>query len=937
MDESLSIELNPAAATRRRPRPLWAAAASLALCLALGWTPRALSQNAAPPTPAPPPANAPAAPLPPTPEETRAFEAARNAFQDRNYSVARKFFAEFVQQFPGSDRAAEAILIQARATLEQGEVESALKLLESSLPKGGRVADEYRYWMGVAHHSQGRFAAAAEQFGRLLKDHPASARRLEAAYGEARARFKLGEWSRVVELLRSPSGSFREAVKTRPKDDLATSGDLMLVEALLELRNYGEAETLARSLEGRKLTVELRWRIQQTLCRVLLESQRFPAALTQSSNAVLSARETGAPSAVAESLQIQAAILERLNQLAEAAQVYEKNLQPPTPLERQLEALLQLIRLHVARNQFNAATQRLELLLAQSAGGTNADVALITYGEIFLRQFLSAAKSEATNTTASVSTNVLNEATARFDQLLRAFPASRFTGLAHLYRGWALWSQERTSESQEAFRAALQALPFGEDQAMAQYKLAEVQFRLRDLTNAAVSFRAFIDRYAALPRIQNTLYDQALLHLIRVSFELKDGQGAAAAMEKFLSWNPNSALVDSGLLLMGRRLTLLDQPEKARDWLSKISEKSPQKDVAELAIARSFTQEGNWPMALARYSAWLNRFTNAPDLRPRAEFNQAWATYQSGAESNAYSLFTNFVALHPTNDLAPLAQFWIGDFYLRQLRYTNAEIQLYTNAEIQFRKIYQDTNRVPDELTYQARMQEGRAAFTRQGFNNAHEIFSQIVNEKPPYQDLVARAYFALADCLMSQAAISTNAFAKYAEAGKAYQNITFLYGTNPVAPKAWGNLGNCLLQLAQLQQYATSYQQATNAYQQAMAHPLATVADRSRAEVGLGIALRKMAENFTSPKERQPVLDLAQWHFQRVLYEKNVSNMEQPDRFWQRVAGLESGRLSESLQDWKAAVGTYERLKQILPQFSADMDKRIERARSDTGLPAAK
>ena len=871
------------------------------------------------------------APAGPSAEEVRAFEAARNAFQDRSYPVARKFFADFTQQFPTSERVADAILFQARAAMEQGDSVASLSLLAANLPKAGRVADEYRYWMGVVHHSQGRFMAAAEQFERLLKEHPASARRLEASYGEARARFKLAEWSRVVELLRLPTGSFREAARSRSKDDLVASGDLMLVEALLELHNYSDAEAMAHSLETRKLSIDLKWRVAQTLCRVLMESQNFSAALNQSSNAVASARETGTPTALAESQQIQASILERLNKLSEAAQAYEKNLLPPTPPERQLEALLQLIRLHLARNQFTSATQRLEMLLTQTAGGTNADVALLTYGEIYLRQFAATPQLEGTNSAPAASTNALNEAISRFSHLLRTYPSSRFSGLAHLYRGWALWSQDRASECLEDFRAALQALPFGEDQAVAQYKLAEIQFQMRDLTNAASSFRAFIDRYSALPRIQNTLYDQALLNLARVSFELKDRAGAAAATEKLLSWNPNSALMDSTLLLMGRRLTLLDQPEEARAWLSRISEKSPQKGVAELAIARSFTQEGNWPNAIARYEDWLSHFTNAPNLRPRAEFNRAWATYQSGHESNAYSLFTNFVEVHPGNELTPLAQFWIGDFYLRQLRYTNAEIQLYTNAEIQFRKIYQDTNRAPDELTYQARMQEGRAAFTRQGFNNAHEIFSQIVNEKPPYPDLVARAYFALADCLMSQAAISTNAYAKYAEAGKAYQNITFLYGTNPVAPKAWGNLGNCLLQLAQHQQDGASYQQATNAYQQAMAHPLATVADRSRAEVGLGITLRKLGENLTSPKERQPVLDLAQWHFQRVLYEKNVTRNEQPDRFWQKVAGIESARLSESLLDPTAAIGTYERLKQMLPQLSSDMDKRIARARSDS------
>ncbi len=851
-------------------------------------------------------------------DATRAFDAARKAFQDGNPGTARKFFAEFIDQHPQSDRVPEALLYQARATLSQGQVDEALALLEGRIGSSGRFTDEYRYWMGECLLRKEKYAAAAEQFALLLKGFPASARRLETAYGEARARFKLGDWVKVVELLQTQGGSFRQAAAARPKDDLVVSGDLMLVEALLELRNHAEAEKVVNSLSNQAPTTEMKWRQGQALCRVLLEAGKFPAALSQSSNALAAAALTGSPSAVAESIQTQASILSRLNLLPQAAQVYERNLAESTPTPRRFEALLQLIRLHLAQDQFAQATQRLELLINSSAATTNSDVPLLTYGEVFLRQYAVEQSQTLTNAAAGVSTNLLTDAVDRFDRLIRSFPLSRLTGLAHLYRGWALWAQDRSIESQESFRAAIKTLPYSEDQAVAQFKLAETFFKLRDLTNAGTEFRIFIDRYSELPRVQNTLYDQGLLYLARIGFEMRDKQGATSAMEKLLAWQPKSSLYDSRLLLMGRRLTLLDQPEEARSWLSRISDESAQKPVAELVIARSFAQQGNWTNAYARYAEWLARFTNATDLKPKAEFNFAWTTYQSGQESNAYALFTNFVTLYATNDLAPLVEFWIGDYFLRQQRYTNAEIQ--------FRRIYQSTNLPPaSELAYLARMQEGRAAFARQGFNNAHEIFSQIVNDKPPYPDLVARAYFALADCLWAQASLSTNAFAKYAEAAKAFGNITFLYGTNEVAPKAWGNLGNCLLQLAQ--QNPKSYQEVTNAYQQAILHPLASIADKSRAEVGLGIALRKFAETFAGTKERQPILEAAKTHFMRVLYEKNVTSSETPDAFWQRQAGLEAARLAEVGQDWMGAIGIYERLKQLIPQLGADLDRRILRA----------
>ena len=526
----------------------------------------------------------------------------------------------------------------------------------------------------------------------------------------------------------------------------------------------------------------------------------------------------------------------------------------------------------------------------------------------------------STNAPAGTRTNLLAEAIARFDQVVRLQPPSPLAGRAHLNRGWALWAQDRLPESQDAFKTAVQTLPFSEDQAVAQYKLGETQARLHDVTNAIATLREFTNRFASLPRVQNTLMDQGLLHLVRLYFETRNPDAAQVTLDRLLTWKPDSSLVDSSLLFMGNRLTLLDEPEQARRWLSKVADNSPAKPIAELAIARTFSQQGLWTNSLLQYSNWLARFTNQLDLRPRAEFNLSWTTFQCGSETNAYQLFTNFVASHPMDALAPMAEFWIGDHYYRQ--------QDYTNAEIQFRRIYQNTNWPLSELTYEAKMQEGRAAFARKGFNNAQELFTQILNEKPAYPDLVARAFLAYGDCLMIQAAISTNAFARYEEASKAFRNLTILYATNSVAPKAWGNLGNCYLQLAQ-QDPAYYYSEATNSYQQVINHPLASIVDRSQAEIGIGIALKKRADTFTTALEREPLLERAQFHWHRVLYEKNLLKGESPDPFWQKKAGLESAQLAEAMQDWKAAAGIYERLRDLLPQLGPYLDRQIARVKA--------
>lgn len=871
------------------------------------------------PNPTPTPATAPS-----VEEENKAFIAGQRAFESSSYTVAENFFAEFLRTYPNSTKSAEAFLFMARAILNQGNADRCIEVLRQNLSKSGAVMDQYYYWLAESFYRKGDLKSAIDQFTLLLKQHPTSTWQLEASYSTARCYFKLGEWSRVVELLSNPKGNFREAAKIRANDTLVISGDLMLVEALLELKNYSAAEEVSRSLAQRALVPEMKWRQEQLLTRVLLESQQLTQALSQSTNAVASAAATGLASASAEAYALQGTILSRLNRLDEAAKVYEQNLTPGSPLPRQKEALLQIIQLRLAQNEFSLATQKLDALLSSKLMATNTDLVLLTYGEIFLHDYALHHQNlgAGTNSPASpTGTNLLVEAIVRFDQVIKSQPSGLVLGLAQLNKGWALWAQNRLTEARQSFQDATENLSWSEQQATAQYKLAETQFRLSEYTNALASFRKFTNQFLTLPRIRNTLLDQALIHMVRIGFELNDTRSAAEAVERLLGWKPDSSYVDRSLLLMGQHLTLRDQPQKAREWLSKVPDLSPKKPVAELLIAESYTREGRWTNALGSYTAWLSRFATNQELRPNAEYYLALTTYGAGSESNAFILFTNFVSNYPEHPLAPQAQFWIGEYFLRQ--------QNYTNAEIHFRRLYQNTNWPVTKLTYDARMQEGRAAYARQGYNNAQELFTGIVNEKdPPYPKLVAEAYFALGDCLWTQATTSTNAVRQFEDASTAFLNITRRYPTNDVAPKAWGNLGNCYLQLAQ-QDSADNYKKATNAYHQVLLHPLASASNRSEAEIGIAIVLKKLAESATQARDRQVLLDRAQVHLQRVLYEKNLFDSEKPDPFWQKKAGLEAALISESTLDWRAAAGTYERLKQLFPQVSSDLDRRLSRAKS--------
>src|SRR6185295_12693814 len=106
--------------------------------------------------------------------------------------------------------------------------------------------------------------------------------------------------------------------------------------------------------------------------------------------------------------------------------------------------------------------------------------------------------------------------------------------------------------------------------------------------------------------------------------------------------------------------------------------------------------------------------------------------------TNALNVFTNFVVQFPTNELAPLAQTWVADFYFNQKNYFQAKKE--------YQRIFENASWPVTNLTYQARMMAGKAAFAFTDYKGAAEVFSELVTEKRTPTNIVAEALFALGD-----------------------------------------------------------------------------------------------------------------------------------------------------------------------------------------------
>ena len=116
----------------------------------------------------------------PVPEEEQAIKAASESFRLTYYERAEKDFADFIQKFPNSERVRDAIFFQAEARLKQSNFAGTVSLLTTNLATAGPWADKYLYCLGQAYLGLKAFDKAADAFGRLAREFPASTHRLEA-------------------------------------------------------------------------------------------------------------------------------------------------------------------------------------------------------------------------------------------------------------------------------------------------------------------------------------------------------------------------------------------------------------------------------------------------------------------------------------------------------------------------------------------------------------------------------------------------------------------------------------------------------------------------------------------------------------------------------------------------------------------------------------
>lgn len=845
--------------------------------------------------------------------EQRDFAAAAAAFKDSMWSRAEVEFAQFAANHPQSALVPQAILLQAQADFKQAKLIDAVTLLQTRESSSGGLADQYTYWIGLAQFQNADYSEAADTFAQLVQTFPASQWRLDAVVNEAVACSKLGQWSQAITLLQNPDGFFQESARTNATDSRVLNGQLLLAKSLLAENQPAAAATVLQSSTPFKHNADLDWQRLYLLCQAQLSAGNTNGALALTTNLITIANNSDRR---AQAMAEQADILQKTGRLAAAQAVYEENLANNAPPDWQRQAILKIADLSAAQTNYSDAQDSLQSFLTRFPNSAEADSALLALGELQLKNYL--ATPSATNDLALAQSN--------FDQFVNTFTNSSLLGKAFLDRGWGFWIQGKWAESAASFQAATEKLPPSVDLAVARFKLADARFRLNQLTSARDNYQAVINDFTNYPVVGKALGAQALYQTLLVCLQLNDFTGATNALAQILEIYPVSSVAEESILLVGGSLSDLGQPGNARALYQKFEEEFPQSgqlpDV-QLAIARTYEQQTNWPQAISLYNSWINDYSNSFKV-PVVKYARAWANYQGGYETNAFLLFTNFLVEYPSNGLTPVAQWWLGDYYYSQGDWYNAET--YYNLVSQNHS---------SQLSYAALLMAARAALGWGSYEATNYLLTLIGDTNcPPVFD--AQALFTYGDVLMQEPSSDTNdPLANFKQAIPYFlllckQYSSPEYASFEWAPLACGEVGDCYLQLAtQNPQY---YSDATNAYTQVMASPLVgteMVAARSQAQIGLGMVYEKLAALTTNSVDQTVLLHAALDNYLDVFFGNNLRNNETADPFWVKKSGLQALPLIESL-------GTgdpdkfIDQMEALLPQLKDSLEKK----RLEIGAP---
>jgi len=855
----------------------------------------------------------------PLPDERRAHDVVIRLFEDGIYTIAEREAEDFLRRYPQSRWAAEVALIQARAAMQLGHYDRAMRVLRSMWDRAGDWADDYLYWSAQIQAAQGAYEEAAQEYHRLLTQYPQSNWRFEAAFREIEAWFRAGNYQQCIQSIQDPKGPFQKLAAEQPQNEWILRGRLLLAEAWLALGNLTAAEGALDVLGKLELPPGLDWQRRFLLMKIRYQTGRIIPALTESTNLWTVATNWVSLSLQAEAAYIQGRLFEQQKKPNQALQAYRRNFSMAIPVEWRKQTVERLM---VLATQVELRSRVQQLLTEWIQNHPNDPIGdrIRFYLAQFPLEDYRALKRSAREVPSPEEDlqETLQKATHWLEELVRQNPQSSLLPEAWRLLGWCYSEAGRFSKAAQAFAEAVRRLPSGLKQAEARLKWADALLMENQAKAALTNYWLVATNYLQVEDYPKHFRETAFVQIIQAAIQAGVLNQAENALSHLHQAKVTSEQVQSVQLDLAEAWNRAGRPDRAQALIEDFRKRFPHSSFlprADLILACSLERAGTYPQALEQYRRWLQTYTNLTgrlqSLMAQASFRMAALMLKQDTSTNAVSSMKTFLQRFPKDPNVSLGHYLLGEFYFRHGDFVAAERE-FSHPSLRPKP---DTQ---DPLPYYAQLMAARAAVARNRYEVAQGYLDMVITNGPLHRthspvpvDTAAEAYLLRGDLfLLASKAKNPDDLTPFGEALTAFLKVVEHLPNSRWVPVAWGRIGDCQFQLASKD--PTRYPLAEAAYRHVIASE-APVELRSMAQVALGKVLEKEAA-LRTPQDQIPLLRQALEQYLAVVYGKNLRDGEQPDPYWVGRAGLAALDLAARLGDSNTLQGLIRRLEKELP-----------------------
>ncbi len=772
---------------------------------------------------------------------------------------------------------------------------------------------EFALWATAEDRMQkGQYKLATDDLSQLLEQYPESQNRLNYAFREAWVLFRMEDYENALARLIREDQPFQEASRQSE-----TSGDpgltltrlrgrLLLAETYLKMKDFEQAKRVLDAIPDWSLSDELVWRREFVLTQLQLAEENLIEARQSATRLLAWARSIDSAEWISESVALKGDVLQANGQYDAALATYEQNLSSKTHVARRRQARLKMVELGLLMNQSSEVLSRLESMLEEPQPDASLDVVLLTMGEIRLKQYFGSNEVGRQKGADLPSRDLLVIARGHLEQMLRDYPQSAYYGRALYALGWCFWEQEDGAQSMDAFAKAKGALPLSMEHAESLFKQGDLYLIQGDARRALGLYHEMQDTYQENEEVRAQLFDQLLYQSLKAAITAEDVSAASRIAEDIIQHYPSGPFTQRSQLMLGQELMHIRKLEEARSLFMRMLERFDDfasRPLVELSVARSYELEGDWAQALVGYNQWLEQFSG-DSREPEVLYGRAWLEDRLGKTSEAMEHFQIMLKAFPHHPNALLASNWIGDHYFNQGDFSEAEAA--------YGQVIAAKADGSESHSARARLMLAKCRFYQNDYEGVLEHLSPLLEDAAIMEsmgkDFMAEVFLCQGDAQFAFARTTTpyNPVA-LGRASNAYTTVYAVHRPNRWEPLAWGRRGDLLYFSGE------DYQEAINAYEEALKYEYLNIGTRSQLAVSLGLAKERLSESEDGTRDMAMETEALN-HYLHVVYQKNLKRGEVTDAFWLREAGIRAMAILERQDNWVQAKAFTDYLSKLLP-----------------------